>query len=295
MSFVSRLAQARLDNLEELVPLRFSKDADIAVSPSFTSAPRLNKLQMQIDSKSLPILLPWSQLIELTLISDFLRLTLDILAQCANLTRATIHTTALPDPLGDRHDIIALSHLRILTVRSFRSKSRLIPFLARLSAPMLEELQLDSTQALDRRWTQAHFTEFQLRSPNITRLEVKFSSLTADQLMTAMGHAPSLTHLKLIYCNYCFDNALIDAVRYKSGAVPLAPRLRNLFLEHIGNNFTKDELAGMIASRWWTDAELASRSIPPVVARWTRVRLPDFGEDFVGILECLPSDVLMIH
>ncbi|KAF7363812.1 hypothetical protein MSAN_01039100 [Mycena sanguinolenta] len=98
MPFLSRLAQAKLENLEELVPLRFSKDVDLAAFPSFTSVPRLKKLFMQIHSKALPILLPWAQLIDLTLVSDFLRLTLDILAQCTELTRATIHTTALPDP-----------------------------------------------------------------------------------------------------------------------------------------------------------------------------------------------------
>ncbi|KAJ7825472.1 hypothetical protein B0H14DRAFT_2596551 [Mycena olivaceomarginata] len=47
----------------------------------------------------------------------------------------------------------------------------------------------------------------------------------------------------------------------------------------------------MIASRWWTDAELASHRVPPAVARWKLVRL--YGElrelspRFVDILEGL--------
>ncbi|KAJ6584461.1 hypothetical protein B0H19DRAFT_1227210 [Mycena capillaripes] len=32
-------------------------------------------------------------------------------------------------------------------------------------------------------------------------------------------------------------------------------------------------LAYMIASRWWPDTELATRSVPPAVARWTELKL----------------------
>ncbi|KAJ7264916.1 hypothetical protein B0H12DRAFT_1101438 [Mycena haematopus] len=143
-------------------------------------------------------------------------------------------------------------------------------------------------------WTQARFTAFQLRAPNITQLELQYSNLTSDDLRTAMLHAPSLTHLKLNACHACFDDALIEALYYKG----LAPNLHNLLLDDIGYNFTQEFLVDMIASRWWTDAELAPRLasplahlVTPVVSRWTRVQMPnDFNHRLLANI--LPSDVL---
>jgi hypothetical protein len=44
-------------------------------------------------------------------------------------------------------------------------------------------------------------------------------------------------------------------------------------------------LASMIASRWWTDIELASNPVPPAVARWTLVRVEGSLEPyFVNIM-----------
>jgi hypothetical protein len=46
-----------------------------------------------------------------------------------------------------------------------------------------------------------------------------------------------------------------------------------------------DIMASMIASRWWTDTELASNPNPPAVARWTIVRLEGYLESrFVDII-----------
>ncbi|KAJ7264946.1 hypothetical protein B0H12DRAFT_1101549, partial [Mycena haematopus] len=52
-------------------------------------------------------------------------------------------------------------------------------------------------------WTQARFTAFQLRAPSITQLDLRYSSLTSDDLKTAIRHAPSLTSLKITSCPAC--------------------------------------------------------------------------------------------
>ncbi|KAJ7234621.1 hypothetical protein B0H12DRAFT_155552 [Mycena haematopus] len=48
-------------------------------------------------------------------------------------------------------------------------------------------------------------------------------------------------------------------------------------------NFIEEVLAGMVVSRWWTDAELASYA---AVARWTHVEL---GIPFPPLPEALPG------
>ncbi|KAJ7268118.1 hypothetical protein B0H12DRAFT_94613 [Mycena haematopus] len=144
------------------------------------------------------------------------------------------------------------------------------------------------------RWTQAHVTAFQLRAPNITNLKLYCSSLTLDDLRTALRHAPSLTHLELVRCPACVDDTLIDALCHKAGVSPLVPHLHDLCLDDSAGNFTKDNLVGMITSRWWTDAELALCLIPPAVARWTRVELwgnRDAGLHVMNILQDLSCDV----
>ncbi|KAF7357674.1 hypothetical protein MSAN_01364000 [Mycena sanguinolenta] len=140
-------------------------------------------------------------------------------------------------------------------------------------------------------WMEAHFTAFQLHAPNITQLELQYADLASDEFAAAIRHAPSLTHLKLFQCPG-FDDSVINALHYKDGTTPLVPRLHSLVLEDMDQDVTDDILANMIASRWWTDAALASRAVPPQVARWTCVVL---WYDLSGhlLLQDMPSDILI--
>jgi hypothetical protein len=127
-------------------------------------------------------------------------------------------------------------------------------------------------------WTEAHFPAFQLRTPNLTALELRFSKLTSDDLMTVLHHTPCLERLTLRYCWHCFDDAFIGALYYQDGVQPLIPHLHSLDLEDITTNKeSADIFASMLASRWWTDAEAISHLIPPAVTRWTRVGYRSFG------------------
>ncbi|KAJ7268132.1 hypothetical protein B0H12DRAFT_95014 [Mycena haematopus] len=238
--------------------------------------------------------MPWAQLTDLNLVANYADIGLDVLGQCTNLITAVVNTAGWDVLPEAGQGILTLSHLNCFFVGFFGPAKHFIPFFDRLSTPALENLCLDFGRIHDAdvAWTQARFTAFQLRAPDITQLDLRSFSLTSDALKTAIRHAPSLTHLKLSRCPLCFDDALIDALSYKAGVSPLAPHLRNLRLRYIGDNFTKNNLAGMITSRWWTDTELASHSIPPNVARWTRVVLcGDFADDVIDIVKNLSSDI----
>ncbi|KAF8187009.1 hypothetical protein K438DRAFT_1024088 [Mycena galopus ATCC 62051] len=119
--------------------------------------------------------------------------------------------------------------------------------------------------------------------------------LTSGNLRAAILHAPSLTHLEITSWKSCFDDTLVRALYYKDGLTPLVPHLHSLVLQgREAGTLTEDNLAGMIASRWWTDTELASHGITPPVARWTRVELKwSLGADFFNALKNIPSDVLI--
>ncbi|KAJ6501962.1 hypothetical protein C8R45DRAFT_1091873 [Mycena sanguinolenta] len=297
-SFVSRLADCKLNNLEQLGPLIFDDDVDLVALPSFTTVPRLRKLNITFFSNVLPTFLPWAQLTHLNFTSGFPDTALDILTQCPNIIQAIVHTpawTVLPEA---RRNVFTLSDLRALNVRFTWEGQHFVPLTDCLSAPALEELVLNlMDKEIDRIfWTSVHFTAFQLRAPNITSLRFHESCLTSDDLMDVLRHAPALTELRLISCRQCFNDVLISSLCYNARTRPLAPRLHHLRLHNLGHHFTKDMLVRMITSRWWIDAELAAHPVPPPVARWTCVRLEYFSdpEELTDMLRDLPSNVLTI-
>jgi len=244
-----------------------------------------------MDMNSHQIVMPWPQLTDITLSGGSSPETvLGILAQCVCLVKASIDTIGWLQLPQARTDFMALTHLRILSL-NFLWKLYFMPLLDRLSVPALEELCLDfGDMHRTQPWTEAHFTPFQLRSPNITRLELNYSSLTSSDLRAALRLAPCLTHLKLAYCDQCFDDTLINALYYKDGVEPLVPHIHNLVVEGIEENeFAETNLAGMIASRWWADDEVTSLLALPTVARWRFVQLgtTKFSQHFLDIVEDL--------
>ncbi|KAJ7863452.1 hypothetical protein B0H14DRAFT_3862812 [Mycena olivaceomarginata] len=285
---VSRLAECQLESLEALA-LTIPSTTDPSTVLAFT-VPRLSKLSLLIHSDVLPILvMPWAQLVDLTLdcrVHRQLDITFDLLAQCPNLVRASVSTgLGLP---GAARDALALSHLRSLFIRYSVSAGHSVSFVDCVSVPVLEQLCLNyrdpGLNLSD--WTDTHFPAFLLRTPTITALELQYSALTPDELRAALHHTPCLERLTLRYCTRCVDDTLIDALHYKGGLTPLVPHLHYLVLElMLPEGGLANIMASMIASRWWTDTELASNPDPPAVARWTIVRLEGYLESrFVDII-----------
>jgi hypothetical protein len=286
-SFFRRLTQHALNNLEEV---DLEHNDGIYLGPT----PRLRKVTL---NSSLRVYMPWAQLTDLTMTRvGTPDIFLDILALCTNLVTASVCTVGWTSLHPARPNVFTLQHLRTLVLSFFSVtndvETHFIPFLVRLFAPALQEihLHLGSTFA----WIQPQFTAFQLRSPRITHLDIGNSRLTSDDLGAVLSLAPSLTHLVLHHCPRCIDHALLCALYYKDGVTPLVPRLHDLTILGISDYLSEDVLAGMIASRWWT--ELASNSAPPTVARWRYIKLQStsgLSKHFVDMMEGLAREGLL--
>ncbi|KAF8217905.1 hypothetical protein K438DRAFT_1795953 [Mycena galopus ATCC 62051] len=190
---LARLAQSRGDVLEVL-DLGTKRGIGNIAGGLVIPAPRLYKLRICIPTNSSLILLPWAQLMDLTLTVYQPNIAPDVIAQCANLLRASIATPAW-GPLP----------------RKYRR-----PYPHTLSLDILTSVVHHAVK----RWTEAHFTPFQLCAPNITQLELDSSDLTSDDLRVVIRHAPSITHLTLRWCNHCLDDALVDSLYYENGMTP---------------------------------------------------------------------------
>ncbi|KAJ6466278.1 hypothetical protein C8R45DRAFT_1172672 [Mycena sanguinolenta] len=279
VSLVTRLAGCRLDSVEEFVATRFATSSPVATS--FTNIPRLRKLTLAMDTVVL-FQMPWSQLTDLTLFCDSPLIALDVLAQSS----------------GELH----LQHLSLPVLGS---AGDVTPFFDYLSAPALEELELDFADLLpvDECWPDSsRFTTFLLRSANITHLELSElanSSLTSDDILLALRCTANLTHLHLELIEPSadhFDNILISALTYHDGVIPLVPRLHHFVLQTTDEmTFIEDILIEMVTSRWWMDTEVTSDSTPPAVARWTNVELWSYlSGHFVDIMTLLQHQGLPV-
>ncbi|KAJ6466250.1 hypothetical protein C8R45DRAFT_1219369 [Mycena sanguinolenta] len=109
-----RLAECRLDSLEELELGRSHSDDKPAESPELIMAPRLRKLTWTLDRNE-HIRLPWAQLTDLRIDAYSMDCILDILSQCTTLASAAllsngyrVRTTGRPR--------ISLSHLHTLSL-----------------------------------------------------------------------------------------------------------------------------------------------------------------------------------
>ncbi|KAJ6451625.1 hypothetical protein C8R45DRAFT_1124717 [Mycena sanguinolenta] len=279
-SLIQRLSNSRLDSLEELELQNIileTLDFDPKSILAFKTAPRLRKLSIGSDPTS-KIPMPWAQLTDITLLGAISpSLFLDIFAQCKNVVKASVIVLGWSLNPPPRNVVLALDHLRILSVRWFGTVVRDMLFLDCLSAPALDDLHMVFHLGGSLVWAETTFTAFQRRSPNITKLRIEGNGFTPPPgaLVTALRHAPSLTHLALEECPNFINRAFLDALRYADNAEPLVPCLHSLALAGIDGNLSEDGLAGMIKSRWWTDAELVSRSRVPAVSRWRQIRFRD--------------------
>ncbi|KAJ6466017.1 hypothetical protein C8R47DRAFT_1224150 [Mycena vitilis] len=262
---VSRIAECQFDSLEEIdIP------QNCTLLPLSFSAPCLRKAAMPADPLTFGPM-PWAKLTDVYLNGFFdetpTTSCLDILAQFSNLATATVGTNGWPALPPAREDIVTLS---LISTGKGGEETYLMPFFAGLSAPALEDLTLDVEVRCP--WVQAQFTAFQQRSPNITHLSLlSLVALRWDDLRAALLHAPSLTHLVLRTLKPSVNSGLLRALQHTEIAVPVVPLLHDLTLEGI---WDESDLTPAIAARWWTDTELASRGVPPAVARWTRILIP---------------------
>ncbi|KAF7357479.1 F-box domain-containing protein [Mycena sanguinolenta] len=269
---LEQLAQYRFDSLEEM-ELGLITDTQSTPPPAFI-VPRLRKLSISnLTGQAPQIVIPWAQLTELTLEFDCRDGTLEVLSQCTNLVKADITILEWSQSPEVGQELIHFSRLQSLELRLWADSA---VFFDCVSAPVLQELRLDLHEQswdppTDIPWTAAHITAFQLRTPNLTRLEFNSSDalmITSDNLVAAIRSAPSLTHLNLNCRNNCVDDAFIRTLHYEDGVPPLVPRLHNLVIDGT-QVLTENVVVGMIASRWWEDTEL----VPPSISRWTHLEL----------------------
>ncbi|KAF7357435.1 hypothetical protein MSAN_01339500 [Mycena sanguinolenta] len=274
--------RGRLDSLEELylrAVVQDIPDLDPTAITSFTTATRLQKLTTTHNG----IPMPWAQLTDITLISQISpKAFLHIFSQCTNVARASIITAGCSVPPA-RADMITLDHLRIFSVTWVGDQVHYMLFLDCFSAPALDELHMYFRLDENMEWPEGTFTAFQLRSPRVTKLRIEGDGLMelSTAFIAALRHAPSLAYLSVTDC--FLGKPLLEALRYTDDVEPLVPHLHSLALAEMERTLSQDYLATMIASRWWTDAELASRSRAPAVARWRQIRLRDDSNYSIGL------------
>ncbi|KAJ6466221.1 hypothetical protein C8R45DRAFT_1079510 [Mycena sanguinolenta] len=291
LSIMSRLAECRLDSLEELEVGLFHSDPNISHSPALITAPRLRKSNLIILAAMSHIFVPWVQLTHLTLRCDSPDFILDIVAHCTTLIHASISGTYFDSPIShSTRPRLALNHLRTLSLE-FPYPRHVLQILASVSASALEEFHLDSLEMQVRMQLEVPLTAFLMRSPNITRLRMDCGSkaLASHEMIVVLENTPRLTHLHLA-CPwaYSLDDTLLEALLCRDGVAPLVPHLHSLVLDNINEDgFATDALENLFLSRW-ADSELMTPPGAPAVARWSRlVLLGEFSENFVDSMEML--------
>ncbi|KAF7367460.1 F-box domain-containing protein [Mycena sanguinolenta] len=272
----------RLDSLEELELRRTVGDNSIPLAPAtilcFTVAPCLHKLTINPDPDIRPLPIPWVQLTDITLTAAIsCEVFLDMFSHCINVVRASVIITGSSPRAAA--GVLALDHLQVLSVSWATSHADFgMRFLDYFSAPALDKLHLRFMFKQDTKWREATFAAFQGRSPNITKLKISGSGLSmkSDALIVTLQHAPSLTHLSVDDCCGTIDDVLLGALRFTDEVEPLVPHLHSLTLAISKPGFSHEKpLANLIASRWWTDADLMLRSEALIVHRWRQIKLRD--------------------
>ncbi|KAJ7112398.1 hypothetical protein C8R43DRAFT_150711 [Mycena crocata] len=123
-------------------------------------------------------------------------------------------------------------------------------FFQPFSLPMLEWLDL----RLALKPLTPEFSQFLLRSPSIRSLSLSNSNLSSEELICIVRAAPTITSLNLAFCDLCFDDNFLHALRHRkptqTDANPLAPMLERFMWEETKRDF-EETLEDMIRSRWW--------------------------------------------
>ncbi|KAJ6531643.1 hypothetical protein DFH09DRAFT_994075 [Mycena vulgaris] len=244
---------------------------------TFLCCPRLRNLSMAIFKTSDPRLfrLPWAQLTNIDLKVQSMGACRGILLQCSSVVKANFMTSQWDFELDVVDSpVVVLPHLRELSVRFHRGDldgiAHVGPFFIPLALPALQVLKLTFRPKLENVWPTQEFSQFQSLCPGIEQITLNFSAIDSEGLVTLLRHAPSLTTFVIYTSPECLDDAALRALRHDEGALaPLAPKLRELRLECVGDAFERGSLEAAIRSRWWTDLSPAPpRRIARLDAVW---------------------------
>ncbi|KAJ7103016.1 hypothetical protein B0H15DRAFT_188771 [Mycena belliarum] len=282
ISALTEIPPGGLNILESVdLPLLGESTADPLPSKltTFLGAPRLRSVELE--AQHLPFLpMPWSQLTHLTLTGHHSpQPCLDTLILCPQLVVAELEMMGWPhsdSPPASDIGTVTLPHLEKLglNLQIMTEGEHLMPLLRLLNLPALNTLILDLDDDAEYfSWSLLDFTQFQLRSPHIERIDLISCNPDSDDLEILLLYAVGLKHLKLIDCPNCINDSLFVGLLYDaSDPVHLAPKLETLVVESTDSDFDEDNLDVMIRSRWWTDDELHDMPEPPAVARWKRLQ-----------------------
>ncbi|KAF7357477.1 F-box domain-containing protein [Mycena sanguinolenta] len=201
---------------------------------------------------------------------------------CPNLVtaRITIPEESGPAEVG-RNTPVQFNQLQSLHLSAdvhpdSQTEVLITPIFDYFSSPVLQELKLQLPRT---HCTQPHFTAFQLRAPNITRLEFAYTDLFT--LAAVIRHAPFVTHLTLTCCDKYFDDAAIRSLYYEEGVAPLIPHLHTLVVKTRVVNFAEDILGG-------------NDRVSLVLWFFNSVHQEyHLGPRFTDIVKDIPSDVLV--
>ncbi|KAJ7069035.1 hypothetical protein B0H15DRAFT_1027842 [Mycena belliarum] len=292
ISALAEISPGGLNGLESVdLSLRGGSTPDPLHSKltTFLAAPRLRSVNL--GAHYLPFLpMPWPQLTHLTLSGHHSpQPYLDTLLLCPQLVVAELEmmgwTHSGSPPASDIGTVTLPRLVKLgLYLHILTEGEHLTPLLRLLNLPALKTLivRLDD-DVRDFRWSVLDFTQFQLRSPYIERIDLISCSPASADLQSLLLHAVNLKHLELIDCPNCINDSLFLGLLYDaSDSVHVAPKLETLVLASTDSDFDEDTLECMISSRWWTDDELNAMSGPPAVARWKRIALGMEDQDYSG-------------
>ncbi|KAJ6455426.1 hypothetical protein C8R45DRAFT_592928 [Mycena sanguinolenta] len=282
------------DSLKCLVrgSLRSEESTKLERIQLFAAAKRLRRISLATGYTS-RLLMPWSQLTQLKVNDLSPQECLDTLVQCPLIVNAVFETSAWESPPDlSQRPITTLPRLNELSV-SFESTidGFTTPFFDRLALPALKNLTLDVR--LEQTWSSAEFTQFQLRSPNIERLELNRrpddtwaeGPINPQDMLAVLRHAPQLVKLSVDHCVGSFDDSVIGALQYSAThGTHLVPKLKDLYLSFTTvEDFDEDVLDAMIQSRRWTAEQLVALPTPPGVARWSDIVIRYGDDDDVNV------------
>ncbi|KAJ6502089.1 hypothetical protein C8R45DRAFT_1070637 [Mycena sanguinolenta] len=261
------LEDLRLDNLEN------------QTNPvvAFQSSPRLRNFAFFTRGVSNIHLLclPWPQLMHLKICDVSLSGCRAVLLQCNQLVSAEFTTsctwestsaaTASPIITLPSLDQLSLTFRGVATPNEIHGVEA---FLVPLALPSLKTLRVEFEDEEAAFW------------PTEARRSLYFrnSSISSEALIVLLRNSPALANLEVFGCWECITEEFWDALRYDvADPSPLAPKLKNLCLECVGNDFADSGLKAAIRSRWWLDDGVSAGSPQPRISRLESVSATRFG------------------
>ncbi|KAJ7776764.1 hypothetical protein DFH07DRAFT_29645 [Mycena maculata] len=263
-------------SLDKLTEVRISVHyGSLEKRSTFLNALSLRKAALNTDDLAL---LPWKHLTKLSLTTSSAVHCLEVLDRCMNLKRAELSfypfRTGEPAAVPLKPSTVIPS---LECIWLYFADTPSAPVLRHLTLPNLKSLRIGhSLRGRPSEWPTAMFTQFQQRSPFITRIELVSVQIASAEFITMLRNLPLLQSLSTWNCRHCIDDAFLQALRYQdSDLSPLVPALTSLSLREVGCSFHRSNLEKTIRSRWWLDEEL--HSVPserrPRVERWECVSI----------------------